>query len=58
VQKQADSSQELLANYNGENLPAREVAQQHGRITSTAWRQLGMALDFLQKRLREKGIAE
>ena len=58
LHKQVGRSPEMLANYSGENLPIREVAQQRGLTTSTAWRQLGKALDFLQERLRDKGMGD
>jgi RNA polymerase sigma factor (sigma-70 family) len=42
---------ELLADYGGENLPIRDVAKKRGQSLTTAWRQLGKALGFLQERL-------
>lgn len=56
LRKQVPNTEESFAQYEGENMPIREVAQQRGLTSSTAWRQLGKALDFLQKRLREKGV--
>lgn len=58
LQKQVGNTDALFASYSGENLPIREVAQQRGLTSSTAWRQLGKALEFLQDRLREKGLDE
>lgn len=55
LEKQA-GGHELFAQYSGENLPIREVAQQRGLTTSTAWRQLGKALEFLQEHLRSKDL--
>lgn len=44
---------QLFADYSGDILPIREVAQQRGQSVATAWRRLGTALDFLQERLEK-----
>lgn len=49
---------ELLAGYEGDNLPIRDVAKQRGQSLTTAWRQLGKALNFLQDRLAGEGAGE